>query len=94
MAELKRCCENCGNVWAHTMEIARTFPYPIGTILYEPDKFHGRLVSVDKYEIVGYYYDERGTSARMKPLSYDGICTEWRVPFTNLYLTESEARKA
>lgn len=87
-------CE-CGHCWAREPEpLVKTFPYPLGATLYTPDKFNGKLVSVEKYEVMGYYFDERGTWARMKPLSYDGTWTDWRVPLTGLYLTESEARKA
>ena len=70
------------------------FPHPLHTILYAPDKFEGKIFSVNKYEIIGYYFDERGTWARMKPLSYDGTWTDYRVPFENLYLTEKEALEA
>ena len=87
-------CE-CGNCWAREPgPIVKTFPYPLDTVLYEPDKFNGKIMGVSKYEIKGYYFDENGILARMKPLSYDGAWTDYRVPFKDMYLTESEARKA
>lgn len=83
------CDEDCATCDAC---VTYTVPWAIGTILYAPERFRQKVTFVERYKVVGYEVNERGTYVILLPQSYDGIATHWRI--RDLYLTEQEAWEA